>query len=258
MSDPLCTYTQSLSFLESEKRGSIAAELVIRWRPWSVNRPHGDEDEDDEDYSERIYKPGIERAIIARIAVGPLCEERRRVSFSTYMAPTIFDHVDMTEVGMALDENNEFDIGLGEKVPVNIAMVRARCCGNFTCKSRVPVPLLVMVEMIPYTTYKRIKYTFVPGEDVYRMTINEVSTLNFSSVDTMNRVLPGYLPQAPKPRNKRAMTVAESCAEAAKRRAAKLGIDEAKQAEQAADGANASDASDASDAPNVSNEGTGA
>ena len=253
MSDPICTYTQSLSFLESEKRGSTVSELVIRWRPWAVNRPHGDDDDsDDEDYSQRVYKPGIERAVLVRIAVGPLCDERRRVSISTYMAPMLFDHADMTEVGMALDENNEFVVGLGEKVPVNIANVRARCCGNFTCKSRVPVPLLVMVEMIPYAVYKRIKYTFVPGEDVFRMTINEVSTLNFTSVDNMNREFPGYLPQAPKPSKKRAMTVAESCAEAAKRRAAKLRIAETKQAEPASDAANSSDASDA---PNVSDAG---
>jgi len=216
MSRSTWAYTQRLRCFSHERENNFADvdEVLVRWRPWVP--PDSDDDADDMD----ALKPGLERAVSLRLAVGPPCEGRRRVSVSAWTAPTTMDFVDMTEVGMLIDENNDAVLTPGERVVLKLRSVRARCCTSAGCSKRLNCPLVLFVEYAPHDT-SRIDYLFVPGEDVARITVAEMATCYVANLAAANAVKEGYAPDAPPPRPKPQATVEDACAAAAERRAAK-------------------------------------
>lgn len=223
-------------------KGAVIDEVIVRWRPWVASSDSDDEDE----LGRPRWSVGLERAVLLRLALGPPCEARHRVSVAAWTTPMRLDTSDMTEVGMLLDEGNECLLAPGEKVAIKIRSVRARCCGDPKCRKRTDVPLVIFAELDPMGTF--VRYVFVPGEDVSRMTILEVSSRT-TNVGKSNAVKPGYVPEAPPPREKKQPTIKEACAAAAAKRAAKRaksGAEGSASAEGAGEGADegASEGSD--------------
>lgn len=195
-------------------KGAVIDEVVVRWRPWVATGESDDEDE----LGRPRWSVGLERAVLLRLAVGPPTECRHRVSVAAWTVGMRLDTSDLTEVGMLLDEGNECLLVPGEKVAIKIRSVRARCCSDAKCRNRTDVSLVIFAELDPMGTF--VRYVFLPGEDVARMTVTEVSSRT-TSVGKSNAAKAGYVPEAPPPRAKKQPTMEEACAAAAATRAAK-------------------------------------
>jgi hypothetical protein len=228
MSRSVHAHVQHLPADPDATRGAVD-EVEVRWRGWM---PAEDSD-DDEDGPPRM-EPGRETALLIRLAVGPARGDRRRVLLSAWTAPTYLDREDMTEVGMVVDDGNQADLVLGEKTVLKLPIVQTRCCDNPCCRERHELPVVVFAEWHPVKR-ATVRYTFVPGQGVSRMTVTELSSEIVNGVAFANAAKPGYVPELP-PALAAPKTPFEACADAAEKRRKKQAAESAAAADAPAAG----------------------